>query len=61
MWDPSVQEAVERSAARFSARSWWELAPGYKARVIYEELRRLDAEAAASTEAPNPRMTSKRD
>jgi hypothetical protein len=61
MWDPSVQEAVERSAARFSDRSWWELAPGYKARVIYEELRRLDAKAAASTEALSPGTVLKQD
>jgi hypothetical protein len=61
MLDHSVQEAVERSVARFSARSWWELAPGYKAKVIYEELRRLDAEAAAYTKAPSPGMGSKRD
>ena len=41
----TFQQAYEAAAARFAPEDWANLSPDLRINVIYEEMRRLDAEA----------------
>ena len=41
----TFQQAYEAAAARFAPEDWANLSPDLRITVIYEEMRRLDAEA----------------
>jgi hypothetical protein len=43
----TFQQAYEAAAARFAPEDWADLRPDLRINEIYEEMRRLDAEAAA--------------
>ncbi len=43
----TFQQAYEAAAARYAPEVWGDLSPGLRIRAIYEEMRRLDSEAAA--------------
>ena len=42
----TFQQAYEAAAARFAPEDWADLRPDLRIKAIYEEMRRLDAEAA---------------
>ena len=42
----TFQQAYEAAAARFAPEDWADLSPDLRIKAIYEEMRRLDAEAA---------------
>jgi hypothetical protein len=42
----TFQQAYEAAAARFAPEDWAHLRPDLRIKAIYEEMRRLDAEAA---------------
>ncbi len=43
----TFQQAYEAAVARFAPEDWADLRPDLRINAIYEEMRRLDAEAAA--------------
>jgi hypothetical protein len=43
----TFQQAYEAATARFAPQDWADLRPDLRINAIYEEMRRLDAEAAA--------------
>jgi hypothetical protein len=45
----TFQQAYEAAAARYSREEWATFGPSEITRMIYEEMRRLDAEAAGAT------------
>ncbi len=44
----TFQQAYEAAAARFAPEAWADLRPDLRINAIYEEMRRLDSEAAAA-------------
>ena len=47
----TFQQAYEAAVARHPNGEWEGLSPTHRIKVIYEEMRRLDAEAAGTTVA----------
>ena len=45
----TFQQAYEAAAARFAPEDWADLRPDLRINAIYEEMRRLDVEAAGVT------------
>jgi hypothetical protein len=43
----TFQQAYEAAAARYAPEVWADLGPDLRIKAIYEEMRRLDSEAAA--------------
>lgn len=49
----TFQQAYEAAAARFAPEAWADLRPDLRINAIYEEMRRLDAEATAVVVDPS--------
>jgi hypothetical protein len=50
----TFQQAYEAAAARYAPEDWLHLRPDLRINAIYEEMRRLDAEAAGVKVASHP-------